>query len=71
MTGLKGLSYLDKSQDPKNPAKKTEDRDAVTFGEALVDSVYTSAPDHVELEVGTGKRCGWADCALILEVVEL
>lgn len=56
MTGLKGLSYLDKSKDPKNPEKKTEDRDAVTFGEALVDSVYTNAPDHVELEVGTGKK---------------
>lgn len=56
VTGLKGLNYLDKSKDPNNPDKKTEDRDAVTFGEALVDSVYLSAPEHVELEVGTGER---------------
>ncbi len=48
------MTYLDKSADPKNPAKKSEDRDAVTFGEGLVDSVYLNAPDHVELDVGTG-----------------
>jgi hypothetical protein len=28
----------------------------VTFGEGLVDSVYLNAPEHVELDVGTG---GW------------
>lgn len=55
MTGLKGLTYLDKSQDPKNPSKQTEDRDKVSFGKGLVDSVYLSAPEHVELEVGTGQ----------------
>jgi hypothetical protein len=54
VTGLKGLTYLDKSKDPKNPAKATEQRDAVTFGQGLVDSVYLAAPEHVELEVGTG-----------------
>jgi glucose-6-phosphate 1-epimerase len=52
--GLKGLSYLDKSADPKNPAVKKEDREEVTFGEGLVDSVYRNAPEHVELLVGTG-----------------
>ena len=53
--GLKGLTYMDKSKDPKNPEFKTESREVVTFGEALVDSVYTKAPEHVELEVGTGQ----------------
>jgi hypothetical protein len=52
--GLKGLSYLDKSKDPKNPTLSTEARDAVTFGSGLVDSVYVKAPAHVELDVGTG-----------------
>ncbi|KAF6256742.1 galactose mutarotase-like domain-containing protein [Scenedesmus sp. NREL 46B-D3] len=66
VTGLKGLTYLDKSKDPKNPAKQTEQRDAVTFGQGLVDSVYLAAPEHVELEVGTGAAIaidatGWED----------
>jgi hypothetical protein len=56
VTGLKGLTYLDKSKDPKNPAKGTEQREAVTFGQGLVDSVYLAAPEHVELEVGTGEK---------------
>jgi hypothetical protein len=55
VTGLKGLTYLDKSKDPKNPAKKTEDRDIITFGKDLVDTVYLAAPEHVELDVGTGQ----------------
>lgn len=55
MTGLKGLTYLDKSQDPKKPAKKSQDQEHVAFGQGLVDSVYLNAPDHVELEVGTGQ----------------
>lgn len=64
--GLKGLTYLDKSADPKNPAKKVEERDAVTFGDALVDSVYLESPPHVELDVGTGAAVaidadGWRD----------
>lgn len=64
--GLKGLTYLDKSADPKNPAKKVEERDAVTFGDALIDSVYLDAPPHVELDVGTGAAVaidadGWRD----------
>ena len=37
--GLKGLQYLDKSDDPTAPAEKTEDREQVTFGDKLVDSV--------------------------------
>jgi hypothetical protein len=52
--GLKGLTYLDKSVDPKNPKEMKEDREDVTFGEGLVDSVYRNAPEHVELLVGTG-----------------
>jgi hypothetical protein len=54
VSGLKGLTYLDKSKDPKNPDKRTEDRELVTFGAGLVDSVYLNAPNHVELDVGTG-----------------
>eukprot|EP00878_Enallax_costatus_P001989 GHUV01002153.1.p1 GENE.GHUV01002153.1~~GHUV01002153.1.p1 ORF type:complete len:331 (+),score=115.11 GHUV01002153.1:115-1107(+) len=66
VSGLKGLTHLDKSQDPKNPSKKTEDREKVTFGQGLVDSVYLNAPEHVELEVGTGAAIaidasGWED----------
>jgi hypothetical protein len=58
--GLKGLSYLDKSKDPNNPTLSKETRDEVTFGAALVDSVYVKAPEHVELDVGTGEGgVGW------------
>ena len=52
--GLKGLTYLDKSEDPKNPKEAQEEREKVTFGDGLVDSVYKDAPEHVELDVGTG-----------------
>ena len=52
--GLKGLQYLDKSDDPTAPAEKTEDREQVTFGDKLVDSVYLNAPEYVELDVATG-----------------
>jgi hypothetical protein len=70
VTGLKGLTYLDKSKDPKNPAKQTEQRDAVTFGQGLVDSVYLAAPEHVELEVGTGESCdGGAALLCVLAAV--
>lgn len=67
--GLKGLTYLDKSADPKNPASKVESRDLVTFGTALVDSVYLNAPEHVELDVGTGAAvaidsAGWTDAVV-------
>jgi glucose-6-phosphate 1-epimerase len=72
VTGLKGLTYMDKSADPNNPAKKVEDREAVGFGTALVDSVYMDAPSTVDLEVGgwggwgvgvTGLVCwGWGWC---------
>jgi len=66
VSGLKGLTYLDKSKDPKNPAKGTESRELVTFGEGLVDSVYLEAPSTVELDVGTGaavsiQASGWED----------
>ena len=66
VTGLKGLDYLDKSADGNNPTKRKEERDAITFGDALVDSVYLAAPAHVELDVGTGAAVavdadGWKD----------
>lgn len=69
VTGLKGLTYLDKSEDPSNPSEVKEDRDAVTFGTKLVDSVYVNANDQVALEVGTGAAIslastGWSDCVL-------
>lgn len=60
-----GLTYLDKGTDPKNPESKTETRDAIEFS-SYVDSVYLNAPDHVELDVGTGAAVsidssGWED----------
>jgi len=63
--GLKGLSYLDKVADPKNPAKKTETADKITFS-GPKDSVYLNAGDQVELDVGTGAAVaissdGWKD----------
>lgn len=54
VNGLKGLTYLDKAVNPKKPVTKVEDREKVTFGSALVDSVYDDAPDYVELDVATG-----------------
>ena len=52
-------------KDPKNPETKVETRDAVTFPQ-YVDSVYLNAPNHVQLEVGTGaavaiSSSGWED----------
>ena len=58
---LTGLSYLDKSKDPKNPEQKQETRDAFTFGESLVDAVFLGAPEHLELEVGVALR-SWGPC---------
>ena len=43
--------------DANNPAKKTEDREEVTFS-GPVDSVYLKAKDYVELDVGTGAWLG-------------
>jgi len=36
-----------------NPVEKVEDRDAISF-DGPMDSVYLNAPEHVELDVGTG-----------------
>ena len=44
---------MTKVVDANNPAEKKEDRDAVNF-EGPTDSVYLGAPEHVELDVGTG-----------------
>lgn len=65
VNGLKGLTYLDKSKDPKKPETKVESREAVTFS-SYTDSVYLDAPEHVELDVGTGAAVaidswGWTD----------
>ena len=65
MRGLKGLTYLDKGKDPKNPETKVETRDEVVFP-AYVDSVYLNAPSNVQLDVGTGAGVsidsnGWED----------
>jgi len=67
--GLKGLTYLDKSKDPQNPEKKVEERDTFGFGESLVDSVFLGAPEHLELDVGTGAAVaidatGWEDAVV-------
>eukprot|EP00192_Tetraselmis_astigmatica_P010625 CAMPEP_0117675732 /NCGR_PEP_ID=MMETSP0804-20121206/15772_1 /TAXON_ID=1074897 /ORGANISM="Tetraselmis astigmatica, Strain CCMP880" /LENGTH=353 /DNA_ID=CAMNT_0005484775 /DNA_START=124 /DNA_END=1185 /DNA_ORIENTATION=- len=65
VNGLKGLTYLDKTADPSNPASKKQDGNEVTFA-GPVDSVYLEAPDYVELDVGTGaaiaiSATGWKD----------
>ena len=39
--------------DANNPAEKKEERDVLSF-EGPTDSVYLGAPEHVELDVGTG-----------------
>lgn len=63
--GLQGLEYLDKAQNANDPPVKKETRKLVNF-EGLVDSVYLNAPEHVELDVGTGAAVaidssGWKD----------
>ena len=47
--------------DANNPAEKKEDRDAVNF-EGPTDSVYLGAPEHVELDVGTGMTGSSCTC---------
>lgn len=47
------------------PSFRVETRDAITFP-SYVDSVYLNAPNHVQLEVGTGaavsiSSTGWED----------
>lgn len=68
VSGLKGLTYLDKGKDPNNPETKVEDREKVGFT-TYVDSVYLNAPEHVQLDVGTGaavtiSSSGWDDCVV-------
>lgn len=63
-----GLSYLDKSKDPSNPEKKVEEREAFGF-DSYVDSVFLGAPEHLELDVGTGAAVaidasGWEDAVV-------
>jgi glucose-6-phosphate 1-epimerase len=53
VSGLKGLTYLDKTADPKKPVEKKEEREEVTFT-GPTDSVYLKAKDYVELDVGSG-----------------
>ncbi|KAK3242333.1 hypothetical protein CYMTET_47952 [Cymbomonas tetramitiformis] len=52
--GMKGKEYLDKVPDPNNPERKVEDRESVTFGHGLVDSVYLDTDPEALLDVGTG-----------------
>lgn len=67
---MQGTSYLDKVPDPKNPVRKEETSEGVTFGHGLLDRVYTSAPTEALLEVGTGaavaveNTAGWTDTVL-------
>jgi len=68
VSGLKGLTYLDKTADATNPPRAVEARDAVTFA-GPVDSVYLGAPGHLELDVGTGAAvaidsAGWPDAVV-------
>jgi glucose-6-phosphate 1-epimerase len=68
VNGLKGLTYLDKTVDPENPAKKVEDRDAMMFA-GPVDSVYLGSSGHVSLDVGTGAAVSidssnWSDAVV-------
>jgi hypothetical protein len=65
---IAGLSYLDKSKDPANPEKKVEDRESFGF-DGYVDSVFLGAPEHMELDVGTGAAVaidatGWEDAVV-------
>jgi len=67
VTGLQGKTFLDKVPDPEAPVEKTQEADTVTFGKALVDSVYLDTDGEALLEVGTGAAVvvshlsGWTD----------
>eukprot|EP00271_Cylindrocystis_brebissonii_P014382 TRINITY_DN35729_c0_g1_i1.p1 TRINITY_DN35729_c0_g1~~TRINITY_DN35729_c0_g1_i1.p1 ORF type:complete len:359 (+),score=70.41 TRINITY_DN35729_c0_g1_i1:128-1204(+) len=66
--GLKGLNFLNKDPDPKNPIPGVEEREAVVFP-AYVDSVYLGAPSELVLENGLGKSLsiankGWSDAVV-------
>lgn len=68
VSGLAGLTFLDKTVDANNPPKGKESRSAVTFS-GPVDSVYLGAPGHLELDVGTGAAVaidssGWPDAVV-------
>jgi glucose-6-phosphate 1-epimerase len=68
VSGLKGLTWLDKTADPANPPRALETRDAVPFA-GPVDAVYLGAPGHLELDVGTGAAvaidsAGWPDAVV-------
>ena len=48
--------------DANNPTQKVEDREEVSF-DGPMDSVYLDAPEHVQLDVGTGvlaKNTDWS-----------
>lgn len=68
VSGLKGLTYLDKEKDPSNPIKAEETREEVTFP-GFVDCVYLKAPSELVLDNGEGKTIaisskGWSDAVL-------
>ena len=54
---LKGKSYMDKEIDAKNPPLMTYDKDRVTFGTKLVDSIFLNTDPEV-LYVGNGASGG-------------
>ena len=64
---LKGKSYMDKEIDAKNPPLMTYDKDRVTFGTKLVDSIFLNTDPEVLLHVGNGaavsveNTTGWRD----------
>lgn len=66
--GLKGLSYLDKVADPKNPAKKTETADKITFSGPKVTASGTHATSASRVGLcpwcADGEACLGSDDAL-------
>ena len=64
---LKGKSYMDKEIDAKNPPLLTYDKDRVTIGTKLVDSIFLNTDSEMLLHVGNGaavsveNTAGWRD----------
>jgi glucose-6-phosphate 1-epimerase len=64
---LKNKKYMDKAVDNKNPPTNVYDRDTVTFGKKLVDSIFLNTEAEMLLSVGSGAKVsientsGWRD----------
>jgi len=68
ISGLGGLTYLNKVPDPNNPKQETEANEEVAFS-GETDRIYTEAPSEVVLNVGTGagvqiQNENWSDCVV-------